>query len=174
MFKFIKKNHYNELKLYNKILTLSRNKLLYTKFGLDDTFQNRIYLIFIHISFLFIKIKKQKKLISNKKFYQNLFDLMFQKIEIDMRENGHGDMSVNKNMKLLVKSFYNVLFICENFNYKNNAYKQAFLRKNLTFAQKNLNADNIELIEYFDNYYAFCFDLSIDNVLNGDLNFTYK
>ena len=174
MFKFIKKNHSNELKLYNKILTLSRNKLLYTKFGVDDTFQNRIYLIFIHISFLFIKIKKQKEHISNKKFYQNLFDLMFQKIEIDMREKGHGDMSVNKNMKLLVKSYYNVLFVCEKFNYKNNDYKQAFLRKNLTFAQKNLNADNIELIEYFDKYYAFCFDLSIDSVLNGDLNFTYE
>ena len=99
---------------------------------------------------------------------------MFQKIEIDMREKGHGDMSVNKNMKLLVKSYYNVLFVCEKFNYKNNDYKQAFLRKNLTFAQKNLNADNIELIEYFDKYYAFCFDLSIDSVLNGDLNFTYE
>ena len=42
------KNKNNEIKLYNKILLLSRNKLLYTNFKLNDTFQNRINLIFFH------------------------------------------------------------------------------------------------------------------------------
>ena len=37
--------------LYNKILLLSRNKLFYTNFDLNDNFQNRIHLIFIHVSF---------------------------------------------------------------------------------------------------------------------------
>ena len=50
------KNKVYENKLYNKILFLSRNKLLYTDFCLNDTFQNRISLIFLHVSFLFIKI----------------------------------------------------------------------------------------------------------------------
>ena len=36
--------------LYNNILSLSRNKLFYTKLQLSDTFQNRINLIFIHMS----------------------------------------------------------------------------------------------------------------------------
>ena len=161
MFKFIKKNHSNELKLYNKILTLSRNKLLYTKFGVDDTFQNRIYLIFIHISFLFIKIKKQKEHISNKKFYQNLFDLMFQKIEIDMREKGHGDMSVNKNMKLLVKSYYNVLFVCEKFNYKNNDYKN--YDSNYKHCYNYYNNNNYNLNLYFNNIRK---KISIVNLFN--------
>ena len=44
-------------KLYNKIVLLSRNKFLYSVFHIDDTFQNRINLIFLHISFLFVKIK---------------------------------------------------------------------------------------------------------------------
>ena len=48
-----------ETNLYNNILLLSRNKLFYTKFNLTDTFQNRIYLIFMHISFIFIKIKQK-------------------------------------------------------------------------------------------------------------------
>ena len=42
--------------LYNNILLLARNKLFFTKFDLADTFQNRIFLIFIHISFLFTKL----------------------------------------------------------------------------------------------------------------------
>ena len=48
-------------KLYNNILSLCRNRLFYTKFDLIDTFQNRIHLIFIHISFIFIKIKQNDK-----------------------------------------------------------------------------------------------------------------
>ena len=60
MFKKTKKIKAQELVLYNNILALSRNKLLYTIFNLTDTFQNRIHLIFIHVSFLFIKIKHSR------------------------------------------------------------------------------------------------------------------
>ena len=51
MFKYIKQIKFKEDKLYNIIIKLSRIKLFYTKMGLSDTFQNRIYLIFLHISF---------------------------------------------------------------------------------------------------------------------------
>ena len=70
-----------EVKLYNKFLLLSRNKLLYSKFALDDTFQNRINLIFIHSSFIFIKIKLKKNDNFYKNFYQKMFDLIFKRIE---------------------------------------------------------------------------------------------
>ena len=58
MFKFFRKTKYKERKLYNKILLLSRDKLFFLNFNLADTFQNRVNLIFIHVSFIFIKFKK--------------------------------------------------------------------------------------------------------------------
>ena len=88
----LKKSNLNKSKedlLYNNMLLLSRNKLFYTKLNLADTFQNRINLIFVHISFLFIKIKQSKNNHFYKAFYQNLFDLIFKKIEMNMREIGH-------------------------------------------------------------------------------------
>ena len=99
--------------LYNNILSLSRNKLLFTKFNLTDTFQNRIYLIFIHVAFLFIKLKQNKLKEIYKDFYQKMFDLIFSNIELNMREIGYGDTVINKNMKFLVKTFYNILLSCE-------------------------------------------------------------
>ena len=90
MSKYIKQINTQEDILYNNILLLSRNKLFYTKFDLNDTFQNRIHLIFIHISFIFIKIKQNKNKIY-KIFYQKMFDLIFNKIELNMREIGFGD-----------------------------------------------------------------------------------
>ena len=56
-----KKNQSNEIMLYNKILILSRNKYFYTEMLINDTFQNRINLIFLHISFLLIKMKNLNK-----------------------------------------------------------------------------------------------------------------
>jgi len=57
MFKFNNNKNLKVNLLYNKILFLSRNKLFYSKFNLDDTFQNRINLIFFHVCFLFITLR---------------------------------------------------------------------------------------------------------------------
>ena len=167
-----KKTHVD--KLYNKILILSRNKVFYTKFFLNDTFQNRISLIFLHISFLFIKLKQKDKSQFYKEFFQKMFDLIFNKIELNMREIGYGDMTINKNMKFLVKTFYNILSNCENYKKKNLNNKNLFLLKYLTQNTGKKITNNIELVEYFDKYQVYCFDLSSDSVLKGDLNFNYK
>ena len=174
MFKNSKKINTQEDILYNNILSLSRNKLFFTKFGLADTFQNRIYLIFMHISFLFTKIKQNNQKEIYKVFYQKMFDLIFNNIELNMREIGYGDTIINKNMKFLVKTFYNILLNCENFNKRSLNLKKMFFFKYFTYNNMKKKADNVPLIEYFDKYQAFCFDLSPDSVLSGDLNFNDK
>ena len=52
--------------------------------------------------------------------------------------------------------------------------KNLFLVKYLTQKKDQKSTYNIGLVEYFDKYLAFCFDLSSDSVLSGDLNFYYK
>ena len=163
-----------ENKLYIKILFLARNKLFYTKLGLVDTFQNRINLIFLHVSFLFIKLKQRDNNQLYKEFFQKMFDFVFNKIELNMREIGYGDMMVNKNMKFLVKVFYDILLNCENYKKKSNKSKNLLLLKYLKQNADKKSTDNIGLVEYFDKYQAFCFDLSLDSVLKGNLNFKYK
>ena len=163
-----------ESKLYNKILLLSRNKLFYTKLALTDTFQNRINLIFIHISFLFIKMKQNNQNNEYKKFFQKAFDLTFERIELNMRELGYGDVTVNKNMKFLVKSFYNILLNCENYINKNDQSKNSFFLEYLEIKKLKSNNNNNDLIDYFNKFYSFCFDLPQDSVLKGEFNFNYK
>ena len=171
---FIKQTNKQTNNLYNSILLLSRSKLFYTKFNLIDTFQNRIHLIFFHISFIFIKIKHENQNDIYKVFHQKMFDLIFNKIEINMREIGYGDVSVNKNMKFLVKAFYSILINCENFGKKSLNTKKMFFSKYLTHNTIKKKADNTLIIEYFNQYHAFCFDLSFDSVLKGKINFKYK
>ena len=174
MSKYIKQINTQEDILYNNILLLSRNKSFYTKFDLNDTFQNRIYLIFIHISFIFIKIKQDNKNKIYKIFYQKMFDLIFNKIELNMREIGFGDVAINKNMKFLVKTFYNILFNCEKYKEMSTTDKNKFFNKYLKPNNTKNITINTALIEYFDKYEAFCFDLKPDSVLKGNLKFNYK
>tara|TARA_Y100000590_G_scaffold135543_1_gene155052 strand:- start:13688 stop:14212 length:525 start_codon:yes stop_codon:yes gene_type:complete len=174
MLKESKPQDSNKNLIYNKILLLSRNKLFYTDFGLSDTFQNRIHLIFIHISFIFIKIKHDSDKSKYKDFYQKVFDTIFKNIELNMRELGYGDVSVNKSMKYLVKSFYNILIECETFNKKNDKYKKALFLKLLEINNDLKHPNNDLLINYFNQFQAFCFDLSSDSVLKGEINFNFK
>ena len=171
MTKYIKQISTQEDKLYNNILLFSRNKLFYTKFDLIDTFQNRIHLIFIHISFIFIKIKQDNKSQIYKNFYQKIFDLTFNKIELNMREIGYGDTTINKNMKFLVKTFYSILFNCEKYKEMRTNDKNEFLNKYLELNNIKNNTINKDIIEYFDKYEAFSFDLNPNSVLKGELNF---
>ena len=174
MIKNLKQTNTKETILYNKILSLSRNKLFYTKFALADTFQNRIYLIFFHFSFIFIKVDQNRGGIAYVNFYQKMFDLLFYQIELNMRELGHGDTTVNKNMKFLVKAFYNILLFCQDYRKKNKEYKGTFFSQYLknNTDKKIINNDN--LIKYFNAFQTFCFDLSSDSVLKGELKFNYK
>ena len=174
MTKNLKQSNTKEKNLYDNILLLSRNAQFYTKFDLADTFQNRIHLIFLHISFLLIKIKQNNLNKSYKIFYQNIFDLIFKQIEQNMREIGYGDVLINKNMKFLVKNFYNILLNCEKYKEINLKSKKMFFLKYLKpKGLKNLTINDF-LVEYFNKYEAFCFDLSPDSVLSGELNFNYK
>ena len=174
MHKNPKKSLAFEFKLYNKILILSRNKLLYSKLDLHDNFTNRIYLIFLHIAFLFIKIKINGYNRFLKEFSQRTFDITFNKIEENMREIGYGDTSINNHMKILVKNFYNILLFCEKYDEKTVSKKNSFLSKYLTLNNHKKHDNNADIVRYFDKYYAFCLDLSSDNVLKGEINFTYN
>ena len=174
MIKRIKSTNSQKDIIYNNILLLSRNTIFYTKFDLIDTFQNRIHLIFIHISFIFIKIKLNDKNKIYKIFYQELYDSIFYKIEVNMREIGYGDTLINKNMKFLVKTFYNILLFCEKYKEMNIGVKNKFFIKYLELNNKKNTTNNSDLIEYFNKYETFCFDLSPNSVFNGDLKFNYK
>ena len=86
------------------MLSLSRNIFFYKKIGLPDTYETRIYLMFIHFSILMIITKKK-----GSKFDQKTYDYFFHNIEYNLREMGFGDVSVNKKMKELNKILYDIL-----------------------------------------------------------------
>ena len=91
-----------------------------------------------------------------------------------MRELGYGDVAVNRNMKFLVKTFYNILLFCHEYNQKNKEYKSTFLEQYLKCNINEKMANNDNLVNYFHDFQSFCFDLSSDSVLKGELKFKFN
>tara|TARA_Y100000389_G_scaffold10191_1_gene9541 strand:- start:9888 stop:10382 length:495 start_codon:yes stop_codon:yes gene_type:complete len=160
---FRKKHNYN---LYNTLLNLSRNIFFYKKIKLNDNFETRIYLMFIHFSIMMIVYKKK-----GLKFDQNSYDSLFHDIENNLREMGFGDVSVNKKMKEFNKLLYDILLKLEN-----NNIQKFQINKNLILKYFNhFNDQKSELYDeferYFMNFYDFCFELPVNNMIRDAINF---
>jgi cytochrome b pre-mRNA-processing protein 3 len=161
IFKFKKHNS----DLYNTLLYLSRNLYFYNKINLKDTFETRVFLMFIHFSIMLI-VYKNKKI----NFPQNEYDNLFYSIENNLRELGFGDIAVNKKMKNLNKIFYDILL-------KINIKSQQFeINENLIVKYFNEFDDNNRIKyklfdQYFLNFYHFCFELSPKNMIKDALKF---
>ena len=159
------KIHTNDL--YSTLLNLSRNIFFYKKIGLPDTFETRIYLMFVHFSVMMIVFKNK-----GKKFNQKSYDSLFHNIENNLREMGFGDVSVNKKMKDLNKLLYDILL---KLNKKNDVNKFKINEKLIIDYFKDLkdtkNTKYIDFERYFSNFYNFCFEIPLDNMIRDSLNF---
>ncbi len=125
--------------------------------------------MFIHFSIILIVFKKK-----NKKFEQIIYDTLFDNIENDMRELGYGDVAVNKKMKDLNKIFYDILLKIEN-----NSTGNFSLNQKLIFRYfKDFDTSNREKYnkfeEYFVSFYNFCFELSVDSMVEEVVNYEFN
>ena len=163
---FKSKKHNTDL--YNTLLLLSRNVFFYNKLKFSDSFETRIYLIFIHFSIMMIIFKKK-----GSKFEQKSYDFLFLSIENNLRELGFGDVAVNKKMKDLNKILYDILLKIEQKDEV--SFK---INKNLIIKYfKHLNDTNNDFFQKFERYlvdfYNFCFELPLENMVIEAKNFKY-
>ena len=159
-----KKRHNTEL--YNILLQLSRNIFFYNKIGLEDTFETRIYLIFFHFSIFMLIFKKK-----GEKFNQKEYDSLFHNIENNLRELGFGDVSVNKKMKDLNQLLYDILLKIDENNENDFKLNKKLLLKYFNTLKDENNSKFVDFERYFSQFYKFCFELPLKNMIREALNF---
>ena len=135
----------NFLNIYNNLIKLTRNKLLYNKSN-NESFSDRLIIFLFHFAF-FIKIYKNK---NNKEEFQSLYDFVFKQIELSIREIGYGDVSVNKKMKDYVNLMYSIIDKAELWEKLDSNKKTDFFSDYL-----GSNKENTFYIDYFDKYLVY-------------------
>ena len=133
----------NFLNIYNNLIKLTRNKLLYSNKLNNESFSDRLIFFLLHFAF-FLKIYKNK---SNKVEFQNLYDYIFNQIELSIREIGYGDSTVNKKMKEYLNLLYKIIDKVE-------LWEKLNFDEKIDFFSKFIDAryENSFYIDYFNKY----------------------
>ncbi len=161
------KRHNNEL--YNNLVKLSRNIFFYKNIKLGDKFETRVLLIFFHFAIILRHFKKNLK----KDFPQKIYDNIFLNIEYHLRELGYGDVSVNKQMKILNKIFYDILIKIHDEKSDKFSINYKIINKHLFENKDTKDVLKSDLCNYFNSFYNFCFELDPQSMIEGNINFNY-
>ena len=145
------------INIYNNLVNLTRNKVLYKNLKKQDIFSDRLIFLLLHFAFFLKNFKDE----SNKAILQEVYDYIFRQLELSIREIGYGDQSINKKMKIYINSFYSMLDKIHNWDSSSDELKKSIL---LSFLDEGIYYD--DLIKYFNNY--------IKDLSNNPLNFYIK
>ena len=124
--------------------------------------------MFFHFSILMIIFKKR-----GKKFDQNSYDNLFNNIEYNLRELGFGDVSVNKKMKDFNKILYDILLKINIKNDNNDGFEinHLLVSKYFDNLEDIKSSEFLQFKTYFVNFFHFCFDHPLDNMIEDLDNF---
>ena len=156
------KNNY--INIYNNLIKLTRNKKLYIKLEKQDTFSDRIIILFFHFAFL-LQINKSK---IEKKELQKIFDFFIRQIEISIREIGYGDVTVNKQMKNYINLLYSIIKLIDKWE-KNDFQKKKDNFENYLNIDKNADF----FVNYFEKYRNFVKKNSLKDFSKDILEFKF-
>lgn len=90
--------------LYGQIVAQARLPDFYLAGGVPDTVQGRFEMIALHMFLVLHRLKQEGE--QGADLAQDLFDLMFQDMDRNLRELGTGDLAVGKRIKALAKGLY--------------------------------------------------------------------
>ncbi len=150
------KDHY--LNIYNNLIKLTRNKLLFEKLNIQDSFYDRMIVFFIHFAF-FLKVYKKE---NNKQYLQKLYDFVFNQIDISLQEVGHGDTTINKKMKNYVSIFHSIIKKVDYWESLKNEEKTNFFS---TFFEHSIESSYF--VEYFEKYRNFLTNNTLNHFTKG-------
>lgn len=105
------------------------------------------------------------------KFNQNDYDQLFNNIENNLRELGFGDVSVNKKMKDMNKQLYDILLKLDSNETTSFKINEKLIFKYFKdFDDKKTGKYN-DFERYFLNFYKFCFELPLENMIRDAVKF---
>ena len=136
------KNNY--LNLYNNFIKLTTNKSLYKGISTQqDVFSDRLTLFLLHFAFFLKEFKNPE----NQKLLQEIYDFNFRQLELNIREIGYGDQTVNKKMKDYINNFHAIISNIHFWEDLNIEEKKKKISPFLT------NFENITyLVDYFEKF----------------------
>ena len=143
------------INIYNNLINLSRNKTLFGYFTEKDTFSDRLLIFLFHLAFFLKNFKTQ----TDKKYLQKFYDYTFRQIELDIREIGYGDQSVNKKMKTYINMLYSIINKIDKWETYDLNKKMSILKLYI-----EIKDNNEKFIDYFDRFSIYLREITLNSL----------
>ncbi len=134
---------------------------MYTEFTKNDQFSDRLLILLLHFAFFLKNIKENE----DKRKVQIIHDTFFRQLELNLREYGHGDVNVNKNMKIYINNFFNILNQIISWDILGHKDKESIISNSLS-----VKSDVDKLVDYFERYGNYIKKTSLNLFLKGVKN----
>jgi cytochrome b pre-mRNA-processing protein 3 len=159
-------------KLYKIIVKQSRQPAFYESFGVADTFDGRFDMISLHMILIIRRMKSD--IDQSRKLSQALFDIMFDDIDLNLRELGIGDMGVLHRVKKMTKAFYGRLeSYDQGLKLKDDTILSAALERNLYRENPVTEVNLRSIVSYIRKQSLYLEKVNIDVLLSGELDFQH-
>ena len=142
------------INIYNNLIKLTRNKNLYINLKQKDTFSDRLLIFLFHLAFFFRYFKSK----IDKKYLQDFYDYVFRQLELDIREIGYGDQTVNKKMKTYVNILYSIINKIDNWGKLNPEQKI-----NIFSYYIEIKDNSEKFLDYFEKYSNYLTNISLNS-----------
>ena len=118
-------------------------------------------ILLLHFAF-FLKNNKKKSI---ENINQEIYDVFFKNLEINIREVGYGDTKINKNMKIYNNLLFSILDKIEPWNDITTSEKESMMSNLLETKKKP-----VKLTNYFDRFDAYLKKTPLNCFLKGVIN----
>ena len=152
------------LNIYNNLIKLTRNKLLFEKIASEDSFSHRLMVFLFHFAF-FLKVYKKN---NTKKYLQKIYDFNFKQLELSVREIGYGDSTINKKMKQYINIFYSIINKVEKWEKIKNDQKCKIFSEFI-----DVGSEAVFFVNYFEKYRIFLEKNTLNHFTKDVISFKF-
>ena len=158
--------------LFLNVIEQSRNDKFYKNYGVEDSLDGRFDLMTMHMSIILNKLEQHSEINDAKIVRRNLQEIMFDNLDLSLREIGVGDLGVGKKIKVMAEAFYGRIAVYQSLlNSNNQGELSDALERNL-YRGKDLD-DKIlpEMVKYVFSQWDNVHEQSIEKIVKGNIIF---
>ena len=155
--------------IYQIIVDQARLPHFYTDLGVPDTVDGRFEMVTLHAFLVIRRLKGVSE--SSIDTAQAVFDLMFEDMDVSLREMGAGDMGVGKRVKAMVQAFYGRIASYETGLVGDEGALEDALSRNVYATIEPVEAQVLDLARYLRAQAEYMNGLDLQDVESGDFVF---
>lgn len=158
--------------LFLKVISHTRIPLFYENFGVEDNLDGRFDLMSVHMALIIDVLDNNNQLNDAIIVRRRLQEIMFDNLDLTLREIGVGDLGVGKKIKTMAEAFYGRMTTYQEcFKTHDTDQMSMALKRNLYRGRDMNEAIVVNMTSYVYGQYKYLSSQPSEDVIAGNVDF---